>query len=442
MTKILEKMIQDLESGAAIIEPKDGLRTKLTEANMEGRPLRIKLGFDPTAPDLHLGHAVVAKKLRQFQDHGHLVVVIIGDYTARRGDPTGCKDTRPSLTKKQVDANAITYLNQIGLMLDLAKIEVQRNSKWYDNKGFGSALDLAEQFNIGRLFERKDFGDRYKSGQSVTLAELMYPGLQGHDSVEIKADVEIGGTDQLYNMLVGRDLQRKAEQEPQVVLCMPILQGTDGIIKMSKSKGNYIGLAESPEAMFQKIMGLKDRVFDGDKEIQVVRSFVELLVTDVAPRQELLGKILAIEQGVASAQGYVEVKKSLAFDIVRQFHGKEKAMLALQSSERIQQLKLGSATLSLFMIAPDVIQGGIKLQDLCRQMLVGKMIEPVGSNNPRKLIESGAVKINERQHKNINQIIYPEPGMVIAIGKKLAFQIQTVRSDINSVNDSNQQNLG
>lgn len=422
MSDYLEFMIETLQRGTAIIEPKDGLSAKLTEAYRAARPLRIKLGFDPTAPDLHLGHAVVSKKLRQFQDFGHQIVVIIGDYTARRGDPTGRKDTRPPLTKAQVDANAQTYLDQLGLVLDLSKVEIHRNSKWFANKKFGAALDLAQEFNIARLFERKDFGDRYRSGQSVTLSELMYPGLQGRDSVEIRADIEIGGTDQLYNLLVGRDLQRGAGQEPQIALCMPILPGTDGIIKMSKSKGNYIGLTETPEGMFQKIMALKDKVQDGETEIQVVRTYVELLVTDDEPRVKLLAHLDAIETNEVPTSQYVEVKKGLAFDIVRQFHGLEMAEMALQESEKIQKLGLGSARIVDVPQMQKSSSGG-KLVDFCREALIRAGVDPIGSNNPRKLIENGAVKINGEAQKDPNAVFFPDVGTIVAIGKKLGFRI-------------------
>jgi len=424
MPSDLNFMIEKLLEGTAIIEPKGSIADKLTQSYASGVPLRVKLGFDPTAPDLHLGHAVVAKKLRQFQEYGHTVVVIIGDYTARRGDPSGRKDTRPPLTKEQSDANAQTYLDQIGIILDLNKIEIHRNSSWYSNKTFDDALDLSQQFNIARLFERKDFGDRYAARQSITLSELMYPALQGQDSVEICADIEIGGTDQLYNLLVGRDLQRNAGQEPQAALCMPILPGTDGIIKMSKSKNNYIGLTENPSKMFQQIMALKDKVMDGDEEIQVVRTYVDLLIDDANIKNTLLKTISDIENGAIGAENYVTVKKGLAFDVVRQFHGEQAAMYALKHSERIQSLGLGSARMVSHDCSTTAVNG-ISLIDLCRDLLISSSIEPKGSNNPKRLIENGSVKINGEVNKEPASIIYPRQGMILAIGKKLAFEIKT-----------------
>lgn len=422
MTYSLEFITAKLLEGTAIIEPKNGVVEKLAQSYKSGVPLRVKLGFDPTAPDLHLGHAVVAKKLRQFQDLGHTVVVIIGDYTARRGDPTGRNDTRPPLTKNQSDANAQTYLDQVGIILDLDKLEIHRNSSWFSKKTFDDALDLSQQFNIARLFERKDFGDRYAARQSITLSELMYPALQGQDSVEIKADIEIGGTDQLYNLLVGRDLQKNAGQEPQVALCMPILPGTDGIIKMSKSKNNYIGLTEAPNEMFQKIMALKDKVMDGDEEILVVKSYVDLLIDDPKLKEKLLQMVADIEDGKLSAESYVLIKKDLAFDIVRQFHGESAANLALKHTEKIQSLGLGSAKMTIY--DHEQFAEGLRLSDLCRELLLSSGVEPKGPSNPIKLINSGAVKINGIACKDPASVIYLESNMIIAIGKKLAFEIR------------------
>lgn len=420
--KELEKIVCLLEEGTEIIEPKDGLRKKLVESRETNSPLRIKLGFDPTAPDLHLGHAVVLKKLRQFQDLNHQIIVIIGDYTARRGDPSGRKDSRPPLSKEEVEKNAQTYLDQLGLILDLNKVEIRKNSEWFTSKSFCDALDLAEKFNISRLFERKEFGDRYRNNQSITLSELLYPALQGQDSVEIDSDVEIGGTDQIYNLLVGRYLQRYNQKKLQIALCMPLLPGLDGVIKMSKSKNNYIGLTDPPEIMFQKIMSLKDKVFDGEKEILVIIQYIKLLISDNYKKQSLMLKVSSIESGKSDPCLYTEIKKELAFDIVCQIYGEEKAKNALLHSESIQNMRLGSARVYEYKL-PDQKDNVIPILDLCREMLIQIGINPIGANNPKKLIEVGAVKVDGNRCINLNEKINLKSVKIVSIGKKMAFTI-------------------
>ena len=235
---------------------------KLKKSKASGKPLRIKQGFDPTAPDLHIGHAVGLRKLRQFQDLGHIVVVIIGDATASVGDPTDQSETRPVLSADEIDTNAQTYCDQVFNILDESKTEIVRNSSWFEGLGFFDTIQLMAKSTVARLLERDDFQKRYEAGQAIHLHEFMYPLMQGYDSVMIEADFELGATEQKFNMLVGRDLQRDAGQEPQCVLTLPMLVGLDGVKKMSKSLGNYIGLTEPPEEIFGKAMSISDAMME------------------------------------------------------------------------------------------------------------------------------------------------------------------------------------
>jgi len=248
----VEEQFHIISSGVADIVPEDALRCKLGR----GEPLVIKLGVDPTAPDLHLGHAVPLRKLRQFQDLGHRVVLIVGDFTALVGDPSGRSAIRPPLTREQIDDNASTYIEQAFKILDPDKTEMRRNSEWLSALDFEEILRLSARFTVARILERDDFSKRYDSGQPISLHEFLYPVMQAYDSVVIRADVELGGTDQLFNLLAGRGLMEKLDLEPQVCLTLPLLEGTDGVQKMSKSYGNYVGLTDAPEDMFGKVMSV------------------------------------------------------------------------------------------------------------------------------------------------------------------------------------------
>jgi tyrosyl-tRNA synthetase len=238
--------------------PQDEWITKLQKSEKTGTPLRIKLGLDPTAPDLHLGHTVVLNKMRQLQDLGHTVIFLIGDFTSTIGDPSGRNSTRPPLTREQIEANATTYFNQATLVLDKSKTEVRYNSEWSDALGARGMIQLAAKYTVARMMERDDFDKRYKAGQSISVHEFLYPLMQGYDSVALKSDLELGGTDQKFNLLMGRHLQVEYGQEPQCILTMPLLEGLDGVDKMSKSKNNYIGITEEPNTMFAKVMSISD----------------------------------------------------------------------------------------------------------------------------------------------------------------------------------------
>ncbi len=249
-----------LKKGFSEIIREEDLTARLTEAAKTGRPLRVKAGFDPTAPDLHLGHTVLLRKMKHFQDLGHTVIFLIGDGTGMIGDPTGRNITRPPMTRADIDRNAETYKAQVFKILDANKTEIRFNSEWLDKMKFEDMLRLCSKYTVARILERDDFTKRLKDGTPISMHELLYPLVQGYDSVMLRCDVELGGTDQRFNLLVGRELQRDFDQPPQIVATTPLLEGTDGIEKMSKSKNNYIGITEPPKVMFRKVMGISDEL--------------------------------------------------------------------------------------------------------------------------------------------------------------------------------------
>lgn len=302
-----------IKRGVDELIPEDELVEKLKL----GRPLRIKAGFDPTAPDLHLGHTVLINKLRQFQDLGHEVIFLIGDFTGMIGDPTGKSATRPPLTEEQVAANAVTYKEQVFKILDPAKTRVAFNSEWMSKLTAADMIRLAGQYTVARMLERDDFNKRYESEQSIAIHEFLYPLVQGYDSVALEADVELGGTDQKFNLLMGRVLQKSHGQDPQVILTMPILEGLDGVQKMSKSLGNYIGVNDSPGEMFTKILSIPDAL---------LWRYFELL--SFRPLEEVAQYREAVDGG-ANPQDY---KKILAEEIIARFHNEEAAKTAHKSA--------------------------------------------------------------------------------------------------------------
>jgi tyrosyl-tRNA synthetase len=292
---------------------------KLARSQATGEPLRIKLGLDPTAPDIHLGHTVVLNKLRQLQDLGHTVVFLIGDFTSMIGDPSGRNSTRPPLTREQIEENAKTYYAQASLVLDPERTEIRYNSEWCDPLGARGMIELASRYTVARMMEREDFTQRFRSGKSISVHEFLYPLMQGYDSVALKADLELGGTDQKFNLLVGRELQREYGQEQQCILTMPLLEGTDGVEKMSKSKGNYIGINEKPESMFGKLMSISD---------VLMWRYFELL--SFRP----LAEIEALKAETQAGRNPRDAKVMLAIEIVNRFHGAghgEKALAAFEA---------------------------------------------------------------------------------------------------------------
>ena len=256
----VDEQLAYLRKGAAEIIRESDLRERLEKSLASGKPMRVKAGFDPTAPDLHLGHTVLMRKLKHFQDMGHTVIFLIGDFTGLIGDPTGRSATRPPLTREQIDQNAETYKAQVFKILDRDKTEVRFNSEWLGKLGFEGFIRLAAKFTVSQMLEREDFHKRFEEEKPIAMHELLYPIAQGYDSVALEADVELGGTDQKFNLLMGRELQRHYGQPPQIVLTTPLLEGTDGVQKMSKSYGNYIGITEAPQEMFGKVMSISDEL--------------------------------------------------------------------------------------------------------------------------------------------------------------------------------------
>ena len=295
--------------------PQDEWIKKLTRSESTGVPLRIKFGMDPTAPDLHLGHTVVLNKMRQFQSMGHVVIPLIGDFTTTIGDPSGRNSTRPPLTREQIEANAQTYFDQIRLVLDMSTAEVRYNSEWSDPLGARGMIQLAARYNVARMMERNDFSERFKAGTPISVHEFLYPLMQGYDSVALKSDLELGGTDQKFNLLVGRHLQAEYGQEPQCILTMPLLEGLDGVEKMSKSKNNYIGISEDANTMYAKVLSISD--------VLMWKWFALLSFKTEA-------EIAALKAEVAGGRNPKDAKVMLAKEITARFHSSALANAAEQ----------------------------------------------------------------------------------------------------------------
>ena len=322
------------------------LRAKLAR----GKPLRIKLGLDPTAPDIHLGHTVVLNKMRQLQDLGHQVIFLIGDFTSMIGDPSGRNATRPPLTREAIRANAETYHAQASKVLDPSRTEIRYNSEWCEPLGAAGMIRLASQYTVARMLERDDFHKRYTSHQPIAVHEFLYPLMQGYDSVALRADIELGGTDQKFNLLVGRELQKAAGQEPQCVLTMPLLEGLDGVEKMSKSKGNYVGVTEAPDAMFGKLMSISD---------ELMWRWYELL--SFRP----MGEIAALKRECESGRNPRDAKVSLAQEIVARFHSQADAERALASFEA--RFREGAMPESMPEVTIETGGAGIAVANLAKQ---------------------------------------------------------------------------
>ncbi|WP_111658358.1 tyrosine--tRNA ligase [Isoalcanivorax indicus] len=343
----LEQMLAEIRRGTDEIILEEDLRRKLAS----GRPLRIKAGFDPTAPDLHFGHTVLINKLRQFQDLGHQVVFLIGDFTGMIGDPSGKSATRPPLTREQVKANAETYKEQVFKILDPAKTEVRFNSEWMDELGAAGLIRLASQYTVARMLERDDFDKRYKANQPIAIHEFLYPLIQGYDSVALKADVEFGGTDQKFNLLMGRTLQKHYDQAPQVCITVPILEGLDGVQKMSKSLGNYIGVTDAPGEMYRKLLSIPDAL---------VWRYFELL--SLKP----LAEIEALRAEVEAGMSPQDAKKVLAAELITRFHDAEAAEAAPRSAGN--QISLGDIPENLPEVEVQAGEdGSLRLLDLLRE---------------------------------------------------------------------------
>ena len=318
ITTEVEANLRIVERGCDELLVKTEFAQKLARSQATGIPLRVKLGLDPTAPDIHLGHTVVLNKMRQLQNLGHTVIFLIGDFTSMIGDPSGRNSTRPPLTREQIEENARTYYAQASLVLDPARTEIRYNSEWCDPLGARGMIQLASRYTVARMMERDDFTKRFKAGVPISVHEFLYPLMQGYDSVALKSDLELGGTDQKFNLLVGRELQKEDGQEPQCILTMPLLEGTDGVEKMSKSKNNYIGIGEDPESMFGKIMSISDTIMWKYFDLLSFRSIEE---------------VAALRAETESGRNPRDAKVMLGQEIVARFHSQAAAEAALGAFE-------------------------------------------------------------------------------------------------------------
>ena len=353
---------------------------KLARSEQSGVPLRIKLGLDPTAPDLHLGHTVVLNKMRQLQDLGHQVIFLIGDFTSMIGDPSGRNATRPPLTREQVEQNAMTYFKQASLVLDPAKTEIRYNSEWCDPLGARGLIKLASHYTVARMMERDDFSKRFKGGTPIAVHEFLYPLMQGYDSVALKADLELGGTDQKFNLLVGRELQKDYDQEPQCILTMPLLEGLDGVDKMSKSKNNYIGITEPANTMFAKIMSISDVMMWKYYELLSFRSIADLA---------------ALKATVDGGANPRDAKVALAQEIVARFHSQAAADEALNDFVNRSKGGIPDDVAEITLPgAPAGIQQLLKSAGLCASVSeAGRMIDQGGVRIDGAVVSDKAVKI-------------------------------------------------
>jgi tyrosyl-tRNA synthetase len=392
------EQLAHIRRGVERIEPEAELVKKLDRSVKTGTPLRAKLGIDPTGFDVHLGHTVVLRKLRQFQDLGHTVVLIIGTATARVGDPSGRDDARKGLTPEQIEKNAETYLTQIAKVIDTAKAEVVRNGEWFDRFDFGKMLRLLGQITMQRILERDDFSQRIEKRTPIYLHECLYPLMQGHDSVEIRADVELGGTEQLFNLMLGRDLQRDAGQEPQVALTMPILRGLDGEKKMGKSLNNYIGVSEPAKEQFGKTMSIPD---------DLLREWFELL-TD-RPADDIT-RLLAGHP--------MEAKKTLAADIVAGYHGAAAAVQARRDWEAQFSVGKDPENIDEVTIKAAELDGGA--------MPANKLLVAAGlcksGNEARQKVTEGAFNYGPDRAKpaDFRAPVPVADGLVLRLGRKIA----------------------
>lgn len=384
----VEEQLAYLKKGLAELIREEDLRERLKQAAAKGRPLRVKAGFDPTAPDLHLGHTVLLRKMKHFQDLGHTVIFLIGDMTGLIGDPTGRNLTRPPMTREEITANAETYKAQVFKILDPNKTEVRYNSEWLEGLKYEDMIRLCGRYTVARVLERDDFSKRYKDGVPISIHELLYPLAQGYDSVALECDVEMGGTDQKFNLLVGRELQKDYGQPSQIVATVPILEGLDGVEKMSKSKGNYIGITEPPKIMFRKIMQISDEL--------MYRYYA--LLTDFS-----LTEINALKAG-----NPMENKLALAEHVVRDFHSPEEgreAAASFDSEVRKGQIPADIQTVEL----PDV---GWRLDKILAKTGLADSV----SDAVRK-IKAGAVEIDGSRQSDLQ--IQPFHGTVtVRVGKK------------------------
>ena len=365
------------------------------------KPLRIKLGLDPTAPDLHFGHAVVLNKLREFQNLGHKVVLIIGDFTAKIGDPSGRSKLRPPLSASDIKSNLKTYIEQASKVLNMNDVELCYNSKWLSNMNFEEIIKLCTQSTVARMLERDDFKKRYAEGNPISIHEFLYPLMQGDDSVAIQADVELGGTDQIFNLLMGRDLQRASDQEPQVVLTMPLLVGTDGVQKMSKSYGNYIGITETPNDMYGKIMSISD---------ELMWDYYKLL------SEKSIEEIKAMEGSVVNGELHpMKAKEDLAIEIVTRFHDESSAISAKGNFKQVFSKRENPDDMEL-----------IKTQEVNLVNILNDNNLVSSKTDARRLIKQGAVQIDGNKISDIDYVFEGKKEHIIKCGKRRFAKIKII----------------
>ncbi len=391
----VEDQLKIIARGTVDLIPLEELRAKLQRSYETGKPLRIKQGFDPTAPDIHLGHTVGLRKLRQFQELGHQVVVIIGDYTGMVGDPSEKNSTRPRLTHEQVMENAKTYEKQFLKILDPEKTEIRYNGEWFSRMSFAEIMELASKFTVARMLERDDFARRYANQQPISIHEFFYPLMQGYDSVMVQADVEIGATEQKFNLVIGRQIQKEYGQEPQIVLTLPVLEGIDGVQRMSKSLGNYIGIDEPPEEMFGKTMRIPDNL---------IYSYFEL-VTDVS-----LDELQQIKQQLEDPSvNPVTLKRRLARTIVRMYHGEKAAEEAEAHFDLVHKQK---------EVPDDIPEYRLPSEP---KRLIDVMVEAGlvgGKSEARRLIRQGGVKLDGQPVKDELLELKSDGEKVLKVGKR------------------------
>ncbi|MDD5006053.1 MAG: tyrosine--tRNA ligase [Candidatus Omnitrophica bacterium] len=388
----IDKQLSLIKRGSTEVISEEELVNKLKEAQINRRPLHVKAGFDPSAPDIHLGHTVLLRKLKHFQELGHSVYFLIGDFTGRIGDPSGQTEMRKQLSKEEVIKNAKTYKRQIFKILDPKRTRIVFNSRWYEKMTFDQAIEFLSKYTVARMLERDDFLRRFKENRPISILEFIYPLIQGYDSVVLKADVELGGTDQKFNLLVGRELQREFGHSPQIVITMPLLEGTDGINKMSKSLNNYIGINEPPKDMFGKIMSVSD---------DLMWRYSELL-TD-------------LDLGVMKKMHPKEAKLKLATEITKEYHGESEAKLARQEFERVFKNK---------ELPQEIVQQKINIPGdkipLINLLDYGLNILYTSNskNELRRLIQQGAVKVNSQTISNINYELEAGREYLIQVGRR------------------------
>ena len=398
----VERQYNILKRGCEEVINEIEFKQKLEKSIKNNKPLKIKLGIDPTGSDLHIGHAVPLRKLKQFQDLGHTVQFLIGTFTARIGDPTGKSETRKMLSNDAVQENIKTYIDQLGIILDLEKTEIKYNGDWLEKLSLEEVLNLLSQFTVSQMVSREDFSKRLAENKPVSLIEFMYPIMQGYDSVALECDVELGATEQKFNILRGRDLQKAYGQEQQICLLMPILEGLDGVEKMSKSLNNYIGITEAPNDMFGKVMSISDELMFRYYEI----------ITEI-PLEEIEKMKMDITNGVLHP---MEAKKNLGKELVTIYHGAEEGIKAKEWFENVFSKK------NLDVDLPEVEIAG--KEEGIIELLVNTLKFANTTSEARRLIEQGGFKINDEAIKDVKSSVKLESGMIIRAGKKKIIKVK------------------